>query len=244
MNACTRNRVIGRRAHRSFFNLKFNTMKKKHLFQGLLLAMFFSSCLKFDWTEPESRTTTINGKIQSYYNAPLAFEGPIPIQIVDHLPTGGFSGGAGEVILADTLYPPYDFSYQLDRADRVAHYYVIIAGEVPRYLTPGVDQYYDESRCMAGSTNDITIRLKTSSWVRIHAQNLYPPFDDTLRIPKLIGNGFLTVYDDPEVILYDKGWGGGRVDFEYSVHSQTGEVRYPATYHLVAHDTIDFSITY
>jgi hypothetical protein len=224
--------------------LNFNIMTKKYLFQVLLSALIFSSCLKMDWTAPVSRTTEISGGVRSYYDAPLTYNGPIHLKIVDDLPMGGLIGGEQVVLLADTLNPPFDFSYELKREDRNSHYYVIIDGDIPQHLAPETNQYFEETRCNVGERNEVIVRVKTHSWVRIHAQNSQPPFNDTLRIPKLRSEQFFEIIANPDTVLLDQGWGSGQVDFDYEVRSETGVQIHAATVHLVAHDTIDYTIIY
>jgi len=65
-----------------------------------------------------------------------------------------------------------------------------------------------------------------------------------LRIPKLRSEKFFEIIANPDTVLLDQGWGSGQVDFDYEVRSETGVQIHAATVHLVAHDTIDYTIIY
>jgi len=204
-------------------------------FSLFLFALTFSLTLSSCKKDPTPITTTINGKVVTFREDSLYYDGPIDVTL--RFAWGTFPQ---DRIETKTIYPPYEYNFKLDTAHRVYDELTIdIETRVPGHAT-----YYagDGQNAILGTTQELTTSLMPKTAIQYELINEDQQPGDFISLRRL-GGGAHTVSNAVSYIL-DEGWYNGEYPIKYTVGSDTGTIRFLDTLHLNPFDTLYHTIRY
>jgi len=207
-------------------------MKTKVLYLfALTFSLTLSSCKK----DPTPISTTITGKVVTFREDSLYYNGPIDVALYSSSMDWPI-----EKLETKTIYPPYNFEFVTDYTDPIDKEFVLdVETNIPEHKW----HYPSDGPWISrGGSHEVEINIMPKTAIQYELINEDPQPGDFIALNR-IGGGAYTVTSPYQIIL-DEGWYNGAYPLHYNV-STNGEADFRVdTIQLSPFDTAYYTIRY